>query len=131
MRKLCSHIVPKSLMAKQKQRWLDVATDWFEQCVADPNFLDRVITGDESQFFENDPLNQQTNKSYVKEGKPNLKTLYRSRSNIKIMFVLFFDRCGIVHHEFFRLTPEARELVSEKCNDPDVTLCIHRIWPKR
>ncbi len=38
MRKLCLHIVPKSLMVEQKQRRLDVVTNWFEQCVADPIF---------------------------------------------------------------------------------------------
>ncbi len=55
MRKLSSHIIPKLLMAEQKQCRLDVTTNWFEQCVADPNFLDRMITGDESWFFEYDP----------------------------------------------------------------------------
>ncbi len=50
-------------MAEQKQ-----------QCVTDPNFLDRVITANESWFFEYNPLDQQANKAYVKEGKPSLKT---------------------------------------------------------
>ncbi len=95
-------------MAEQKQHRLDVATDWFEQCVADFNFLDRLITEDESWFFEYDPLDQQVNKAYVKEGEPNLKTPHRSRSNIKSMLIFFSDRCGIVHYEFFRPTPEAR-----------------------
>ncbi len=45
-------------MVEQKQYRLDVATNWFEQCVADPNFLDRDITGDESWFFEDDPYQQ-------------------------------------------------------------------------
>ncbi len=45
---LCLHIVPKSLTAEQKQPRHDVTNDWFEQRVAYPNFLDRVITGDES-----------------------------------------------------------------------------------
>ncbi len=94
-------------MMEQKQRRLDVTTDWFEQCVADHNFLDEVITGDES-FFKQGPSDQQANKTYVKEGESNLKTPCRSRSNIKSMLILFFDRCGIVHHEFFRLQNNTR-----------------------
>ncbi len=70
MRKLCSCIVLKSQLVEQKCR-LDVTTDWFEQCVADPNFLDRVITGDELWFFAYNPSDQ---KVYVKEREPNLKT---------------------------------------------------------
>ncbi len=102
MRKLYSRIIPKWLMTKQKQHQLDVATNWFEQCVPDPNF-----TGDESWFFEYDPSDQQANKAYMKEGEPNLKTPHQSRSNFTSMLILFFDRRGIVHHEFFRPTPEA------------------------
>ncbi len=109
MRKLCSRFVPKSLMAEQKQCRLDVTTNWFEQCVADSNSLDRVITGDELWFFEYDPSDQQANKAYVKEGEPSLKTPSQSCSNTKSMLILFFfDRHGIVHHQFFKPTPEAR-----------------------
>ncbi len=67
MRKLCSCIVPKSLTAEQKQYRIDVAINWFEQCVAGLNFLDRVITDDELWFFECDLLDQQANEVYVKE----------------------------------------------------------------
>ncbi len=93
MRKLYLHIVPKSLMVEQKQQKqhrLDVTTEWFEQCVANPDFLDRVITGDESWFFKYDPSDQQANKVYVKEGELNLETPRQSRSNIKSMLILFF-----------------------------------------
>ncbi len=108
MRKLYLCTIPKSLAVEQKCR-LDVAMDWFEQCIADPNnFLVRVITGDESWFFECDPSDQQANMAYMKDGKPNLKTLPRSRSNIKSTLILFFNRHGIVHHKLFLLSPEAR-----------------------
>ncbi len=75
--KLCQHIVPKSLTEEQKQFLLDVATNWSEQCAADPNFLDRVITSDKSWFFKYDPSDQQTNKANVKEGEPNLKIVFK------------------------------------------------------
>ncbi len=67
-----------------------------------------MITGDELWFFAYDPSVQQANKVYVKEDEPNLKTRCWSRSNIKSLLILFFDKWGIVHQEFFKLTPEAR-----------------------
>ncbi len=81
-------------MAEQKQCRLDVATNWFEQCVADPNFLDRVITGSESWFFEYDPSDQQANKVYVKKGKPKLKTLCQSHSNSRAYSSFFSIKAG-------------------------------------
>ncbi len=50
----------------------------------------------------------------MKEGEPNLKTPPHSRSKIRSMLILFFNRCGIVCHEFFRLTPEA-EGINGQC----------------
>ncbi len=73
---------------EQEQRRLDVATDWFEQCVTDPNFW-TVITGDESWFFEYNPSDQQANKVYMKEGEPKLKTPHRFCLNIKSMLIFF------------------------------------------
>ncbi len=66
----------------------------FEQCAADPNFLNRVITGDESWFFKYDPSNQHANKVYVKEGELNQLTPLRSCSNNKSMLILFFNDTG-------------------------------------
>ncbi len=46
----------------------------------------------------------------MKEGERNLKTPRHSRSNIKSMLILFFERHRIVLHEFFRVAPEASEM---------------------
>ncbi len=50
----------------------------------------------------------------AKKFEPNLKTPRQSRSRIKSMLILFFNRRGIIHHEFFRPTPEARGINGER-----------------
>jgi len=47
MRKLCAKIVPKLLTPEQKQRRVACCQDWIEN-EGDSNFLERVVTGDES-----------------------------------------------------------------------------------
>ncbi len=120
-------------MAEQNQYWLDVATDWFEQCVADCNFLYRVITGDECGSLNTiHRINKPIRQAYVKEGRPNLKTPRWSHSNIKCMFILFFDRCGIVHRQFFIPTPEARRINGQYYLDilKQLRACIARVRPE-
>ena len=48
MRKVCTKIVPKLLSDDQKQRRVRVCEDMLERIGADPDFLGRIITGDES-----------------------------------------------------------------------------------
>ncbi len=46
MRKPCACMVPKSLMAEQKQHRFNVCNDWIGQCIGDENFLNKVVTED-------------------------------------------------------------------------------------
>ena len=47
IRKLCAKIIPKVLTDEQKQRRGDCCNNWIENA-QNSNFLERVITGDES-----------------------------------------------------------------------------------
>ncbi len=46
--------VPHALTAEQKEQHLNHAYDFTETTKSDPNFLDSIITGDESLFFAYD-----------------------------------------------------------------------------
>ncbi len=61
-----------------------------------------------------DPADKQTNKGWLKRSEPNLKTPHQSRSKIKSMLILFFDRRRIIHHEFFKPTLEACGINGER-----------------
>ncbi len=101
MRKLYSRIVPKSLSADDKLTRVQVCKYWIQKCLDDPSFLDHVVTGDESWFYEYDMADKQANKAWLKKSEPYLKTPRRLRAKIKSMLILFFDRRGIINHEFF------------------------------
>jgi predicted unusual protein kinase regulating ubiquinone biosynthesis (AarF/ABC1/UbiB family) len=51
MRKVCAKMVPKNLNDYQKARRNEVSAEMLERLESEPDFLIRVITGDESRFF--------------------------------------------------------------------------------
>ena len=56
MRKICAKMVLRLLNEAQKERRVQVCQDILEQLETEPNLLKRVVTGDESWFFEYDPF---------------------------------------------------------------------------
>ena len=56
MRKICAKMVPRLLNEVQKEWLVQVCQDILEQLETEPNLLKRVVTGDESMIFKDDPL---------------------------------------------------------------------------
>ncbi|EZA61815.1 hypothetical protein X777_09869 [Ooceraea biroi] len=82
MRKLCTKIFPKVLTDEQKQRRVDCCNDYIESA-QDPNFLERVITGDESWIYEYDPETKRQSEEWKHSGSPRTKKARKSRSKSK------------------------------------------------
>ncbi|XP_052748163.1 protein GVQW3-like [Galleria mellonella] len=74
MRKLCAKMVPKNLSEEQKQHRMTVAEDCLEQVGNDPTLLDRVITGDESWFFQYDPETKRQSSQWLSPHAPARKS---------------------------------------------------------
>jgi transposase len=55
MRKICAKMVPKNLTVEQKENRLHTCQELLDRLEGEPDFMDRVITGDESWVFEYDP----------------------------------------------------------------------------
>jgi hypothetical protein len=55
LRKVCADMVPKIWNDDQKARRIEVSVEMLEQFETEPDFLNRVVTGDEIWFFEYDP----------------------------------------------------------------------------
>lgn len=100
MRKICAKLVPKVLTDAQKQHRVEVCRELKELCEHDPNFLDNVITGDESWIFEYDPESKKQSAEWHTTSSPRQKKARMSKSRMKSMLIVFFDAKGIVHHEF-------------------------------
>jgi transposase len=100
MRKVCAKLVVKNLTPEQKDIRTNVCVDLLERIANDQEFLNCVITGDESWIFEYDPETKRQSKEWHTAASPRPKKCRMSKSKIKTMLICFFDRMGIVHKEF-------------------------------
>ena len=79
---------------------LEICQDLLGQLEIEPDFLDKVITGDESWVFDYDLETKQQSAEWHMKISPLPKKANMSRSRVKIMIIVFFDSSGIVHKEF-------------------------------
>jgi hypothetical protein len=71
-----------------------------EQVRNDPDFLSKVITGDESWIYGYDPETKQQSSQWKCPSSPQPKKVRQVKSNVKSMLICFFDFDGIIHKEF-------------------------------
>lgn len=100
MRKICAKLVPKILTHDQKQSRVSASEDLLQHVEEDPEFLDNVITGDESWIFEYDPETKRQSAEWHTASSPRPKKARMSKSRVKAMLIVFFDVKGVVHQEF-------------------------------
>jgi len=100
MQCVASKFVPRLLSVDQKRRRLDICLDLKENAANDPSFLSNVITGDETWVYAYDPETKTQSCQWKSPGSPQPKKARQVRSNIKSMFICFFDQKGIVHKQF-------------------------------
>jgi hypothetical protein len=99
MRKLAVMLVPWNLTEEQKDRHFALCLDFVEQLQED-NFLDVVITGDETWYYhyDSEAKCQYINSRSENSSWPNKS--WMSKSKINTMLVCFFNIRGIIHFEF-------------------------------
>ena len=66
----------------------------------EPDFLGKVITGDETWVFQYDLETKRQSLQWKTAASPRPKKARMSKSKIKMMLITFFDQRGLVHHEF-------------------------------
>ncbi len=101
--KRCMWFVPHALTAKQKERRLNHAYDLTEMIKSNPNFLDSIITGDESWCFVYDLKTKHQSSEWWGRKTPPTKKFRFQKSRVKTMLILFFDSKGVIHHEYMHL----------------------------
>jgi hypothetical protein len=80
---------PKKLNDDQKARRNEVSAEMREWLETEPDFLNRVITGDESWFFEYDPETRRRSEKRHTPQTPKQKEARMSKSKIKTFFFRF------------------------------------------
>jgi len=71
-------IVPKLLSPDQKNRRIQCCQDWID-AEEGTDFLDRIITEDESWFYKFDPELKSQNMERKKQGEPRTKKSKKSK----------------------------------------------------
>jgi len=93
--------VPRLLTEEQKPNRLSVSQELLDHSNTDGNFLKNVITGDETSVYGYDVETKVQSSQWVGKSSPRPKKARQSRSNVKVMLIVFFfDWKGIVHHKF-------------------------------
>jgi len=89
IRKICTKLVPKNLSVEQKANRLEICQDLQGRLEIEPNFLDKVITGDESWVFDHDPETKRQSSEWHTKSSPRPKKACMSRSKVKTMIIVF------------------------------------------
>lgn len=100
MRRIAAKFVPRLLNEEQKEHRVDVCFQLKEQARKDPDFISKVVTGDESWFYGYDPETKQQSSQWKSPNSPRPKKARQVRSHVKSMMIIFFDIEGVVHKEF-------------------------------
>ncbi|UYV69131.1 hypothetical protein LAZ67_6002522 [Cordylochernes scorpioides] len=100
IRRVATKFVPKLLNCDQKQHRMNIANEILDSVRDDPNFLQRVITGDEAWVYGYDVETKAQSSQWKLPHEPRPKKARQVRSNVKVLLTVFFDCRGVVHHEF-------------------------------
>ena len=92
MRKICAKLVPKNLSVEQRANQLEICQDLLVILEIEPNFLHKVITGDESWVFDYDPETKRQSEEWHTKSSPHPKQGRVSKSGVKTMIIVFFQQ---------------------------------------
>ncbi len=94
MRRLCAGWIPKMLTVEQKARRVSSCVSFLRRVDREGDtFLDRIVTVDETWIRLYDP---ETNSMWKGPGSPSPTKFKMARSTKKRMFIVFYDRRGVV-----------------------------------
>ena len=79
---------------------MSISSELRDRATSDSSFLGNVITGDETWVHGYDPETRVQSSQWKSPSSPRAKKALQSRSNIKVMMIVFFYLHGIVRAEF-------------------------------
>ncbi|PNF32523.1 hypothetical protein B7P43_G02444 [Cryptotermes secundus] len=87
MRRVSAKFVPRLHGDDQRENRVNVCRDLKSEVQNDPEFLKRIVTGDESWCYEYDPESKQSSSQWKTPTSPRLKKARQVRSNVKTMLI--------------------------------------------
>ncbi|UYV67088.1 hypothetical protein LAZ67_4003857 [Cordylochernes scorpioides] len=105
LKKTPAKFIPRFLTNEQKLCRLATCEDMMEMTRTDPEWKDKIITGDETWVYGYDPETKPQTAEWRGSGEPRPK-----KSRNKVLLVAFSDNKGIVHHEYL---PAGQTVIKE------------------
>jgi histone-lysine N-methyltransferase SETMAR len=100
MKKVCAKEDPKNLSEDQKLDREEMCQKVLEKTEEDPDFLNSVITCDETWLFQYNPETKRQSMQWKTTHSQKPKNARMSKSKIKTMLVVFFDIQGIIMTQY-------------------------------
>jgi len=100
MRRVSAKFFPRVLTVEQKQQRLSISLELRDRAASDSSFLGNVVTGDETWVYDYDPETRVQSSQWKSPSSPRVKKARQSRSNIKVVMIVFFYLDGIVRATF-------------------------------
>ena len=97
---MSAKFVPRVLTVEQKQQRLSISLELHDRAASDSSFLGHAITRDETWIYGYDPETRVQSSQWKSPNSPRAKKARQSKSNIKVMIIVFFGLDGIVRAEF-------------------------------
>jgi hypothetical protein len=91
------------------------------------NFLSKIVTGDETWCFQYHPESKRQSLQWKQPTFPRPKQARKSKSQIKVIIIIFFDVKDIVHFEFIpqgQSVSQSTKLIMWKYSSGYVKLCV-------
>ena len=100
MKRVSAKFVPHVLTVQKKQQCLSISLELHDCPASESSFLGNVITGDETWVYGYYPDTRVQSSQWKSPSSPHAKRVRQSRSNMKVMMIVFFDLDGTVRAEF-------------------------------
>ena len=88
MRRVSEKFVPRLLSEEQKQVRLDIVQNFLQTTDGNPEYLNTVITGDESWVYGYDPETKAQSSQWKHSSSPRPKNARQMRSKTKVMLTV-------------------------------------------
>ena len=112
MKRVAAKFIPWLLLPEQKEHRAAVANDLIQIITNGPDFLKKIITGDESWVYSYNLETKAQLSQCRSPGSPRPKKAQQSHSKIKATLTVFFDWEGVVHHKY---APPGQTVNEEYC----------------